>query len=340
MTDFNPHRCLIVGPSWVGDMVMAQSLFIDLKQQYPQLQIDLLAPAWSLDLLQAMPQVNRGHVLDAGHGEIGLKKRYQLAQRLKSEGYDWSIVLPNSFKSALVPWWAKIAVRTGFRGEMRYGLINDIRILDKQALTKTVERFVALGRSPHPQQVSQYPLPKLELDPQRLSEIAANYGVNGAEKLLALCPGAEYGPAKRWPEEHYAAVALAAITQGWKVVILGSAKDAAVSQKIGSLVKSSSCINLTGKTSLMEVVALLKLSSAAVSNDSGLMHIAAAVDMHLIAIYGSSDPGFTPPLNPSADIIYLDLECSPCFQRVCPKGHLNCLVGIEPQQVIRSLKLQ
>ena len=337
MSDFDPHRCLVVGPSWVGDMVMAQSLFIDLKQQHPQLLIDVLAPAWSLDLLQAMPQVNRCHVLDTGHGEFGLKKRYQLAQRLKGEDYDWSIVLPNSFKSSLVPWWAKIATRTGFRGEMRYGLINDMRILNKQALGKTVERFVALGRSPHPHQVTDYPLPKLELDHLQLSETSSKFALDGSEKLLALCPGAEYGPAKRWPEAHYAAVAQAAIAHGWRVVILGSEKDASVSQRIDTLVKSNNCVDLTGKTSLMEVVALLKLSSAAVSNDSGLMHIAAAVDTHLIAIYGSSDPGFTPPLNPSADIIYRDLECSPCFQRVCPKGHLDCLVGIEPQQVIDHL---
>ena len=320
-------------------MVMAQSLFIDLKRQFPQLLIDVLAPAWSLDLLQAMPQVHRGYVLETGHGEIGLKKRYQLAQRLKGEGYDWSIVLPNSFKSALIPWWAKIPVRTGYRREMRYGLINDMRVLDKQALGKTVERFVALGRSPHPRQVTDYPLPKLEVDPQLLSETAAIFGVDGADKLLCLCPGAEYGPAKRWPEAHYAAVAQAAIRQGWRVFILGSAKDTAVSHKIISLVQSDRCIELCGKTSMGEVVALLKLSSAAVSNDSGLMHIAAAVDTHLIAIYGSSDPGFTPPLNPTAEVIYRGLECSPCFQRVCPKGHLDCLVGIEPQQVISSLKL-
>jgi heptosyltransferase-2 len=339
LTVVDPHRCLVVGPSWVGDMVMAQSLFIDLKQQFPQLQIDVLAPAWSLDLLQAMPQVNKGHVLDTSHGEFGLKKRYQLAQRLKNEGYDWSIVLPNSFKSALVPWWAKIAVRTGFRREMRYGLINDMRILDKQALGKTVERFVALGRSPHPRKVTDYPLPKLELDRQQLRETSSKFALDGSKKLLALCPGAEYGPAKRWPEAHYAAVAQAAIRQGWRVVILGSAKDTAVSHKIVSLVQSERCIDLCGKTSMSEVVALLKLSTAAVSNDSGLMHIAAAVDTHLIAIYGSSDPDFTPPLNPTAEIIYRGLECSPCFQRVCPKGHLDCLVGIEPQQVVSSLKL-
>lgn len=340
MTVIDPRHCLVVGPSWVGDMVMAQSLFIDLKRQFPQLLIDVLAPAWSLDLLRAMPQVNRGHVLNTSHGEFGLKKRYRLAQLLKHEEYDWSIVLPNSFKSALVPWWAKIAVRTGYRREMRYGLINDMRVLDKQALGKTVERFVALGRSPHPRQVTDYPLPKLELDQQRLNEVAAKFGVDGAEKMLSLCPGAEYGPAKRWPEAHYAAIAQAAIRKGWRVVILGSANDSGVSHKIDSMVQSDRCIDLCGNTSMMEVIGLLKLSSSAVSNDSGLMHIAAAVDTHLIAIYGSSDPGFTPPLNPSSVILYRDLECSPCFQRECPKGHLDCLVGIEPKQVVSILKLQ
>lgn len=330
----------MVGPSWVGDMVMAQSLFIELKQHYPGLQIDLLAPPWSLELLQAMPQITAGHALPTAHGEIGLKKRYRLARRLRSAGYDWAIVLPNSWKSALVPWWAGISTRTGYRGEMRYGLLNDMRLLDKRALGKTVERFVALGRLPHPQRVEHYPMPKLLLRPQQLQEACAKFAIEPGDKLLALSAGAEYGPAKRWPEPHFAEVAEEAISRGWRVLLLGSAKDAAVTHKISELVGENNCIDLAGKTTLMEVVALLQRSSAAVTNDSGLMHIAAAVDTRLIAIYGSSDPAFTPPLNPSAEILYRGLACSPCFQRQCPLGHLDCLAGIEPQQVISRLELQ
>jgi heptosyltransferase-2 len=321
-------------------MVMAQSLFIELKEHYPGLQIDLLAPPWSLELLQAMPQVNAGHVLDTAHGEIGLVKRYRLARRLRSAAYDWAIVLPNSWKSALVPWWAGIPTRTGYRGEMRYGLLNDMRLLDKRALGKTVERFVALGRLPHPQRVEHYPLPKLLLQPRQLQQACAKFAIAPGDRLLALSPGAEYGPAKRWPERHFAKGAEEALAAGWRVLLLGSVKDAAVTRTITELVGEKGCIDLAGKTTLVEVAALLQRSSAAVSNDSGLMHIAAAVDTRLIAIYGSSDPAFTPPLNPSAKILYRGLACSPCFQRQCPLGHLDCLAGIGPQQVISSLALQ
>lgn len=321
-------------------MVMAQSLFIELKQHYPGLQIDLLAPPWSLELLQAMPQISAGHALETAHGEIGLKKRYRLARRLRSAAYDWAIVLPNSWKSALVPWWAGIPNRTGYRGEMRYGLLNDLRLLDKQALGKTVERFVALGRLPHPQRVEHYPLPKLLLQSQQLQQVCAKFAIEPGDKLLALSPGAEYGPAKRWPERHFAKVAEKALSSGWRVLLLGSVKDTAVTRRISELAGEKGCIDLAGRTTLVEVVALLQRSTAAVSNDSGLMHIAAAVDTRLIAIYGSSDPAFTPPLNPCAKILYRRLACSPCFQRQCPLGHLDCLAGIEPQQVISSLGLQ
>ncbi len=141
----NPQRCLVVGPSWVGDMVMAQSLFIRLRQGHPDMEIDVLAPAWSRPLLAVMPEVNQSIVMPLGHGELGLAARYRLGVSLRQRSYDWAIVLPNSFKSALVPWWANIPVRTGYRGEMRYGLINDMRILDRQKLAMTVQRFVALA---------------------------------------------------------------------------------------------------------------------------------------------------------------------------------------------------
>ncbi|UOG92487.1 MAG: lipopolysaccharide heptosyltransferase II [Candidatus Thiothrix sulfatifontis] len=325
---FSPQRCLIVGPSWVGDTVMAQSLFMALKHRFPDLQIDVLAPAWSKPILAAMPEVRAAIEMPLQHGELALGKRYQLGKRLRANAYDWAIVLPRSLKAALVPFWANIPVRTGFKGEMRYGLLNDIRPMDKTVLTMTVQRFVALGLA------KDAPLPP-KIQPPHLTPTRSLSVVEGS--LLALCPGAEYGAAKRWPADYYAEVAQHYIAQGGQVILLGSAKDAPVTAQIAAAVNSPVCQDLAGKTSLQEVLGLLAQADQVVSNDSGLMHVAAALGTPVIAVYGSSDPTYTPPLSDKAQILYLGLPCSPCFKRECPLGHLDCLKKITPQQVISLL---
>jgi heptosyltransferase-2 len=333
---FAPQRCLIVGPSWVGDMVMAQSLFMALKGRFHDLQIDVLAPAWSKPILAAMPQVHAALEMPLSHGMLALGERYRLGKSLRSNAYDWAIVLPRSLKSALVPFWANAKVRTGFKGEMRYGLLNDIRPLDKSVLTMTVQRFVALGL---PQDAALPP----EIQPPRLMVTQAQRDavrqkfLASSARLLALCPGAEYGGAKRWPAEYFAEVARHWVAQGGQVVLLGSGKDAPVTADIAATTDSPACFDLAGKTSLQEVLALLSLSDQVVSNDSGLMHVAAAVDAPVIALYGSSDPSYTPPLSQRAQILSMGLECSPCFKRECPLGHLDCLRKITPEQVISLL---
>ncbi len=325
---FSPQRCLIVGPSWVGDMVMAQSLFMALKQRFPDLQIDVLAPAWSKPILAAMPEVRAAIEMPLQHGELALGKRYQLGKRLRANAYDWAIVLPRSLKAALVPFWANIPVRTGFKGEMRYGLLNDIRPMDKTVLTMTVQRFVALGLA------KDAPLPP-EIQPPHLTPTRSLSVVEGG--LLALCPGAEYGGAKRWPAEYYAEVAQHYIAQGGQVILLGSAKDAPVTAACAAAVNSPACQDLAGKTSLQEVLGLLAQATQVVSNDSGLMHVAAALGTPVIAVYGSSDPTYTPPLSDKAQILYLGLPCSPCFKRECPLEHFDCLQKILPKHVISLL---
>ncbi|SDZ97954.1 heptosyltransferase-2 [Thiothrix caldifontis] len=327
---FSPKRCLIVGPSWVGDMVMAQSLFMALKERFPDLQIDVLAPAWSKSILAAMPEVHTAIEMPLQHGELALGKRYQLGKDLRANAYDWAIVLPRSLKAALVPFWANIPVRTGYKGEMRYWLLNDIRPLDKSVLTMTVQRFVALGL---PADTNLPP----DIQPPHLVVAHASATVL-TSPVLALCPGAEYGGAKRWPADYFAAVAKYYIAQGGKVILLGSAKDALVTAQIANTVNlPAACQDLAGKTSIREVLELLAQADQVVSNDSGLMHVAAAVGTPVIAVYGSSDPMYTPPLSDKAQIVYLGLECSPCFKRECPLGHLDCLQKITPEQVIARL---
>lgn len=288
-------------------------------------------------MLAAMPQVRDAIEMPLQHGELALATRYRLGKQLRAKQYDWAIVLPRSLKAALVPFWAKIPVRTGYKGEMRYGLLNDIRPLDKSVLTMTVQRFVTLGL---PQNAALPPAiepPRLQVSAAECAAVRQQFLGNTAQRVLALCPGAEYGGAKRWPAEYFAAVAQHWIAQGGQVILLGSGKDAPVTAQITSSVNNPACVDLAGKTSLQEVMALLAVADQVVSNDSGLMHVAAAVNTPVIALYGSSDPTYTPPLNNSARILSLGLECSPCFKRECPLQHLDCLRKLEPQQVISLL---
>ncbi len=330
-------KILIVGPSWVGDMVMAQSLFISLKNSHPDCQIDVLAPAWTLSLLERMPEVSKAIVMPLPRGKFGLMERIKLGLSLRPEGYDQAILLPNSWKSAIPTFFANIPLRTGYIGECRWGLLNDARKLDKNLLTMTVQRFVALGLLVDASMPPSCPKPALTISKDRQQAVIDKFQLTTtASRILALCPGAEYGPAKRWPPKHYAEVARQKIDQGWQVWLFGSEKDKDDAAQINQAV-SGLCRDFTGSTSLAEAVDLMSLADAVVSNDSGLMHVAAALDKKLIAIYGSSAPGFTPPLNDKAKIISLNLDCSPCFKRECPLGHSNCLTGITPEQVLEAI---
>lgn len=325
------ERLLVVGPAWVGDMVMAQSLFIALKRRDPDCEIDVLGPAWSTPLLARMPEVRSALVLEVGHGETGVRKRWRLGRRLVGH-YDRAIVLPRSMKSALVPFFARIPRRVGFTGEQRYGVLTERRRLDRTVLDQTVKRFVALGLPPEDSQAS-IPYPKLRVDPARQRQLRSQYGLDAP--LIALMPGAEYGPAKQWPLTHFGAVASAMVARGYQVVVLGGPKEGPAGERIAE--GRVGVINLCGSTSLTDAVDLLGACDQAISNDSGLMHVAAAVGTHLQAVYGSSSPHYTPPLTGAADIHWLDLACSPCFERTCPLGHTRCLKEIEPERVERSL---
>jgi heptosyltransferase-2 len=333
-----PNKILVVGPSWVGDMVMAQSLFIALKAADPACRIDVLAPAWSFPLLERLPEVAQAIAMPLTHGQFGLIERIRLGRKLRRESYTQAIVLPNSWKSALVPFFADIPRRTGYVGECRWGLLNDARRLDKQCLTMTVQRFVALALPNGALQPPDCPVPAIPLDPARQAAVAERFGIKPGGNILALCPGAEYGPAKRWPAGHFAELAREKLGAGWQVWLFGSEKDKEVTAEINRMA-GGSCVDFAGRTKLGEAVDLLSLAHAVVSNDSGLMHLAAALDKPLVAIYGSSDPGFTPPLHAKAQVVSLHLDCAPCFKRTCPlypedhPDHARCLSGISPAQI-------
>ena len=311
-------------------MIMAQGLYRALKAQNPDCVIDVLAPAWSAGILSRMPEVRRVIDMPVGHGRLDWNVRRALGRSLRGQ-YRRAIVLPNSWKSALVPWFADIPVRTGFVGEFRYGLLNDVRRLDKAAMPRLVDRYRLLAGPDAP---AFDPCLSVDADAQAASVM--RLGLNLDTPVLILCPGAEYGPAKRWPAAHYAELARSKMNDGWQVWLFGSEKDAPVIREINSLC-GDACADLAGKTTLTEVVDLLAAARCVVSNDSGLMHVAAAVGVPLIALYGSSDPGYTPPLSDKARVLSLHLSCSPCFKRECPFGHLDCLQQLMPAQVLAEM---
>ncbi len=312
-------------------MVMAQALFKVLRKQEPDRPIDVLAPAWSLPIVARMPEIRTGIASQTAHGEIGLGTRRAIARDLAGR-YDRAIVLPRSFKAALVPWLAKIPLRTGFRGESRYFLINDVRPFDKSILDQTVKRFVALGVEG--ELPSELPNPTLDISTANQARVIGELGVATDRPVVAMMPGAEYGPAKCWPLEYFTTLAARLEAAGYAVWVLGSDKDKAAGEAIAA---GSAAINLCGRTSLEDVIDVLAACERAVSNDSGLMHIAAAVGIHVHGIYGSSSAKFTPPLTKSRDIHEISLDCRPCFERECPLGHLKCLRDLRPDAIFDKI---
>lgn len=326
---------LVVGPSWVGDMVMAQALFMRLRQRHPDAAIDVLAPGWSLPILARMPEVRTGIELPLKHGEFDLGARRRIGRDLRGKRYAQAIVLPNSWKSALVPFFAGIPRRTGYQRELRYGLLNDLRKLDKTIVPTTVQQYLALGEDAAPSQPPAIPQPRLRADPTRVEALRRELGLDADRPAVALMPGAEYGPAKRWV--YYPELAGRLAAAGKQVWIFGSAKEKDLGAEIAQ--GRPHIHDLCGRTQLADVVDLLGAADGAVSNDSGLMHVASAVGTRLVAIYGSSSPKMTPPLSSSAQVLYLGLDCSPCFERECPLGHLNCLRQIGVEQVLAALQV-
>lgn len=326
------RHILIITPSWIGDCVMTQPLYRRLHRLYPGCTIDALAPKWSMAVFERMPEIRRVLENPFGHGALRLRERWRLGKTLGRQGYDQVIVLPGSFKSALIARASGIRLRTGYVGESRYPLLNDIRKLDKAALPLMVDRYTALA---HPSQADfdgHSDTPALSITPAGQQAALQAHGLNTARPIAAFCPGAEYGPAKRWPAPHFAELARRYAAEGYQIWLFGSAKDQAVADEINRL-SGSLCTNLCGRTSLAEAIDLLSLADLVVCNDSGLMHLAAALGRPLAAVYGSSSPEHTPPLSPRAAVVSLNLDCSPCFKRECPLGHTNCLQQLSAQRV-------
>jgi heptosyltransferase-2 len=257
-----------------------------------------------------------------GHGPLALRERWRLGRTLKALAYDQAIVLPNSWKSALAPFFADIAIRSGYVGESRYGLLN---LLYRRAPGREpmAEHYARLAVEPGAQLARPLPAPRLAVDVQAAQRTRERFGLPA--RYAALCPGAEYGPAKRWP--HFAELAA---RLELPAVLLGSPKE----REQCAAIKGR---NLAGETTLDEAIDLLACAQYVVSNDSGLMHVAAALGRPQVALFGSSSPEHTPPLSAKARVLWLGLECSPCYARECPLGHFRCMRELTVERVLDKL---
>jgi len=312
-------------------MVVAQSLFLTLQHRYPGCRIDVVAPPVPLPLLTRMPEVSEIIDLGIGHGKLGLGRRYRVARSLRGHAYDQAIVFSGTIKAALLPAFACIPRRTGLRGEWRPGLINDLR--DRRELG--VESIVSLGLEPGEELPSRFFYPALTTDPQNQRELIERFGLRPDRSAVIVVPGAGYGPAKRWPLERFAELAAALVGQNRDVWVLGSKREFPLGEELTALVESAR--NLCG-TSLLDAVDLAALATSVVSNDSGLMHLSAATGSNVVGIYGPSTPDVMWPLSDSARVLYRGIECSPCWARTCPYGHMRCMTEISVPHVLEALQ--
>jgi len=336
-----PQKILIIAPSWVGDLVMTQALFKLLKTKNPDCIIDVLVNKNLCPILKHMPEVDNYLVMPFEHGELKLFARFKFAKALKKNNYTHAYIIPNSFKSALIPFWANIPIITGWRGEFRHGLINDIRKpLVKDILF--VDNLLSLGLDDPKTDITNMRhamnlTPSLRVDCRGANSAPRNDETKRPHKpILALCPGAEYGATKRWPTKYFAEVAQIKHQDGWDIWLVGGPKDTILAQEIQKY-SGNICTDFTGKTNLSQAIELLAQANIVLTNDSGLMHIAAAVGAKIIAIYGSTSPKFTPPLTHKAEIISLNLSCGPCFKKICPLKHIQCLNDLSPNFILPFL---
>ncbi len=331
-------KTLVVAPSWIGDSILAQPLFMRLHEKHPHLTLDVLASPWTATLYGRMSEVARVLENPFIHGEFNLWGRLRLGRRLKEEAYDEAIILPNSWKSALVPFFAGIPVRSGFSGEARRGLINNRHLLDPGALPQLAQRYAKLAEACADLPAAPLPLPHLSSTVAGQQSVRKALGLPADVSPIIFCPGAEFGPAKRWPVRHFAALAaqFSADLPNNPVWLIGSEKDQPIGDQI-TQVSRGAALNLCGMTTLDQAIDLIATASLVVANDSGLMHVAASLDRPLVALYGSSSPSYTPPLSPCAKIVSVHVPCSPCFKRVCPLGHFDCLELLTPAMVQQQL---
>ena len=330
-------RTLVISPNWIGDAVMSQPLLRLLKQQNPGRPIDVLAPPSVAPVWRAMKEVDSVLETPFRHGPLQLGERWKYGRLLRQQGYADAYVLPNTLKYALIPLFAGIGKRVGYKGEMRFGLINRMHH-DTVPPRPMVPFYAALASEPGAQQVD-VPRPAMQVAGAVIDALCARLGIDRAQPLVVFAPGAEFGAAKRWPARHFAALAQAIMEResGSQVALLGSPKDKTACDEIVAITGTGGMFNLAGVTRLDEAIALIAGAAAVVANDSGLLHIASALNRPVVGLYGPTDPDHAPPFSDMAKAVSLRLACSPCRQRECPLGHHDCMEKMDAQLVWHAL---
>jgi heptosyltransferase-2 len=328
-------RTLVISPNWIGDAVMAQPLLQRLRRMHPERAIDVLAPPSVSPVWRAMAEVDSVLETPFRHGALQLKERWAYGRELRRRGYADAYVLPNTLKYALIPWFAGIPRRVGYKGEMRYGLLNEMHH-DQVPPRPMVPFYAALAGDPP----GQVPRPRLRASGEQIAAVCAKAGIALDRPLVVFAPGAEFGAAKRWPAAHFGRLAKAIFEPDPKaqVALLGSPKDREACDEVIAASGAAGMFNLAGATKLDEAIALIARADAVVANDSGLLHIASALNRPVVALYGPTDPDHAPPFSDIAKSISLRLACSPCKQRECPLGHHDCMNKMGAEMVWSELR--
>jgi len=336
-------RTLIVATDSLGDAVMTQPLVTLLSRFDPAGTIDVLAGPAVAPVFEAMAEVADVFASPHAFGPLQPWGKFALARRLGALRHDRVFVLPTASRAALVPWLARIPVRIGLRSDTRWGLINQPHDSDAAGgaaqSRAAVERFAHLAFDPSQPLPGQVPNPVLSRDPVREDAARVHAGFSASTRLLILCLACDGSPSRRWPARHWAAM-LAQAGDEWPEltpVLVGDAADRAFATEVAAL-SGRRPRNLCGEQSLVDLLAFFSQAEAVVAHDSGLMHVAAAYQRPMVAVYGPTDPRFSPPRSVRARVEWLHQECSPCHQPVCRYGHGQCTAGVRPETVLESLR--
>ncbi|MDR3467827.1 MAG: lipopolysaccharide heptosyltransferase II [Xanthobacteraceae bacterium] len=320
---------LVVPYMWIGDFVRGHTVVRVLKQRWPNRPVDMLTTTLCAPLVDYMPGVRQGIVWDLPRGRLALKQQRALAERLRAQNYGTALVMPRTWKAALAPVFAGIPERVGFVGEVRFGLINDWRWGEK-ALPRMIDRKVALALPPGTAMATEWPVPQLTVPAAEIAAWRAAHGL-GLTPAIALAPGS-VGSGKRWPRYAEAARLLAA--RGFEVWVVGGPGEKALAADIVAA-GGPSVRDLTG-TDLRNGVLALAAARLAISNDSGLMHVAAAIGTPTMAIFGPTSPYHWAPLNELAAIVQTRtrVPCQPCHRPVCTMNDHRCMTEIAADEVV------
>lgn len=333
-------RLLIRSTNWIGDAIMTTPAVRAIRRNFPNARISMLAKPWVAPVFAHSPHVDEIIVFDAGGRHAGVFGTLRLAKDLRKGRYDAAILLQNAIEAAIIAFLAGIPRRIGFDTDGR-------RLL----LTHPVHRTKAI-KAIH--QTGYYlkilegagmtagrPTLELHLDPadtRRAAQMRAEFGIAPGRPLIGLNPSATFGPAKQWFPERYAALGdLLNKELGALILIFGGPSDRELGRTITGLM-SAPAIDLSGRTSLGEAMALIDRCTAFVTNDSGLMHVAAALGTPLVAVFGSTNWTTTSPFSDTSRIVRVPIACSPCMQPVCPLGHMNCMRQVSVAMVADAVK--